>query len=329
MAGIMLKAKQTVLVSGASGFIGRGLCARLCEEGVRVRGLMRKAAAGPWNEAALYDIGTEAPPEYILSGVDTVFHLAGKAHALSESRQEEDEYFRINMGGTLRLLEAANRAGVRRFVLFSSVKSMGEGGEICEDESVDCKPTTAYGKSKLDAERLVLEGNYVAESVVLRLSMVYGPSSKGNLPRMIDAVAKGHFPPLPEVHNRRSMVHVGDVVEAALLAAGRLEAAGHVYIVTDGQMYSSRQVYEWICEALDMPVPNWRVPIGVLKAAAKAGDCIGWALGRRFMFDTEGMRKLLGSACYSSKKIRRELGFAPKYDLRSALPDIVAHLGMK
>jgi nucleoside-diphosphate-sugar epimerase len=329
MADIRLTSTRLALISGATGFIGRVLCQKLSAQGVQVRAGMRQVADGPWHEAVMFDLASGTLPVDAVAGVDTVFHLAGKAHALSETKQDEREYFHINTEGTKTLLEAARDAGVRRFVFISSVKAMNEGGDACQDESEACHPKTPYGRSKLAAERLVLEGAYVPEPVVLRLSMVYGFSRKGNLPRMIEAVAKGRFPPLPEVGNKRSMVHVEDVAQAALLAAEKPAAVGQTYIVTDGQACSTRQMYESICEALGKPVPSWTMPTGLLKMLAKVGDGIGGVHGRRFLFDSDALDKLIGSACYSSEKIQRELGFRPAWDLRSALPEIVTSLGME
>ena len=146
---------------------------------------------------------------------------------------------------------------------------------------------------------------------------------------MIEAVAKGHFPPLPDIGNQRSMVHVEDVVQAALLASEKPEAAGQTYIITDRHKYSTQQMYEWICESLGKKVPVWSVPIVVLKIMALLGDTIGQARGRRFLFDTDALNKLTGSSCFSSEKIQRELGYCPKWDLKSALPEIVAYLGLR
>lgn len=319
---------QLALVTGASGFIGRVLCQQLKDKGVRVRALIRHEEQGPWDEVVTGDLMDSLPRE-ALNGVDSIFHLAGKAHALGETRQDEVNYHAINTDGTHKLLEAARAEGVRRFVFFSSVKVMGEGGLECLDESADVLPETPYGRSKLEAERLVLELGYVPHPVVLRLSMVYGPSRKGNLPRMIEAVTKGRFPPFTEVGNQRSMVHVADVVQAALLAAEEPAAVGQTYIVTDGQACSTRQMYEWICEALGKPVPAWTIPMGLLIVLAKLGDVIGRVRGRRFMLDSDALDKLTGSACYSSVKIQRELGFRPKGDLHSVLPEIIAYLDLK
>lgn len=284
----------------------------------------RSGEHGPWDESIAWRIGSDDTPRF--PEVDAVFHLAGKAHALSETGQDDEAYFRINTEGTRQALDAARAAGVRRFVLFSSVKAMGEGGEDCPDEAASCHPQTAYGRSKLAAEKLVLEGGYVPEPVVLRLSMVYGNSEKGNLPRMIRAVARGRFPPLPDTGNRRSMVHADDVVQAAMLAAARPAAGGQVYIVTDGTPYSTRQIHAWICEGLGRSAPAHGIPMPVLQALARIGDGIGRLRRRRFAFDSDALDKLVGSACYRSHKIEHELGFVPRHHLRESLPEIIRYL---
>jgi len=312
------------LVTGATGFIGQSLCAALVESGSEIRILGRK---NPDYEADFYhwDL-TQSLDALALDGVDTVFHLAGKAHALSTDYRDEAEYFPINVAGTRKLLEVAKDAGVRRFIFFSSVKAMWQDKEHCLDESCNFLPETMYGRSKLMAEQLVLNGGYVPEPVVLRLSMVYGPSDKGNLPRMIQSVQTNRFPPLPEFGNKRSMVHVDDVVRAAMLASEKPEAVGQIYIVTDGLDYSSRQIYELICQALAKPVPSWHVPCPFFKVLARVGDGIGFMAGKRFIFDSDVLSQLAGSACYCSKKIARELGFIPKHQLKSALPDMIYYL---
>jgi len=320
-----LKQGLVVLVSGASGFIGRNLCQHLRNNGVRVRALMRHECPGPWDEVVLADLADSLPDE-ALQGIETVFHLAGKAHALSELSQDEAEYQAINTAGTQRLLKACQLEGVQHFVMFSSVKVMGEGRMACQDESTAPSPETPYGRSKLAAEQLVIKGGYVPHSVVLRLSMVYGPIAKGNLPRMIQAIAGGRFPPLPELGNRRSMVHVDDVVRAAMLVVNRPESAGGTYILTDGQAYSTRQMYEWICETLGKSIPSWYVPSFGLKVLAVVGDGIGALRGKRFVFNSDVMEKLVGSACYKSDLIQKELGFEPERNLRESLREIVVAL---
>lgn len=313
-----------VLVTGAQGFVGENLCSAL-EPLVAIRRLVRHGETND-GDVLQMDIATGVCPQSIFDGIDTVFHLAGKSHALAENKQDAAVYHQVNTEGTRKLLEAAKRAGVQRFVFFSSVKAVGDCENQPMNETVTLPADTPYGQSKYAAEQLVLNGGYVPHPVVIRPCMVYGNTEKGNLSRMIRAIAKGLFPPLPEFGNVRSMVHVDDVVNAAILAATSPQAAGQIYIVTDGQRYSTRQIYDWICEALGKTPVNWSIPYKALAVLAKTGDVLGALMGRRMPFDTAALDKLTGSAWYSSVKIEQELGFKPQHTLKKSLPDIVRYL---
>jgi nucleoside-diphosphate-sugar epimerase len=262
------------------------------------------------------------------AGVEAVFHLASYAHAEPDpDGGDAQRHRRVTIEGTRALLDAAVRAGVRRFVFFSSVKAMGEGDASCLDEGCTLPPVTAYGQSKRAAERLVMHAGqrHGLHVCALRLPLVYGGSgAKGNLPRMIAAVRRHLFPPLPEVGNRRSVVHVEDVVRAALLAAENRRAGGQTYIVTDGEVYSTRQLYDKICRALGRPAPAWSVPMGLLRAAARLGDGVEQLNRHRFPINSDALQKLTGSAWYSSRKISDELGYRPEHNLDSALLEMVA-----
>ncbi len=314
---------KTVLLTGSNGFIGQVLSQRLRENAVDVKNLVRNSAVDLPNKIIL-DL-TKNWSINPCDGVDTVFHLAGKAHALAEIAQDISEYQRVNTQTTEKLLQAAQQAGVERFIFFSSVKAVGES-DFIQDETCQLPANTPYGQSKYAAEKLVLEGGYVPHPVVIRPCMVYGNSNKGNLPKMINAIARGFFPPLPEVNNHRSMVHVEDVVQAALLVAKIPKAAGQIYIVSDGQTYSSRQLYELICKALNKPISRFHIPLIVLNFLAKLGDLIGKLTAKRFIFDLDTQQKLLGSAAYSSQKIETELGFKANYSLQQSLPEIICYL---
>jgi UDP-glucose 4-epimerase len=319
---------KVALVTGGSGFIGGHLVSRLLHEGVRVRVLVHVKVphfeqAGI--EAIHGDIRDGGSIREAAKGCDTVFHLAARTHVPSELDDEGREYESLNVRGTRNVLIAAAAAGAERFVFFSSVKAMSERSRDCVDESAEARPTSAYGRTKLEAERLVLEqgSRRTMHTVCLRLPMVYGPGNKGNIHRMIDAVARGLFPPLPDVGNRRSSVHVANVVEAAWLAACVPAADGQAYIVTDGRPHSSRELYELVCKGLGRTIPGWNVPLPALRGLARAGDVIGRVRGRRFFFDSDALEKLIGSAWYSSEKISRELGYRPSVTFEEALPELI------
>lgn len=318
------------LVTGGSGFIGRRLCVHLRQHGMKVRVAARHPAEGPWDDFLPLDLSTDDLPPAALKHVDTVFHLAAKTH-VTRAAPNDPEHWAVTVRGTRRVLEAAQRGGASRFVFMSSVKATGDGGNTLVDEDFDQPPQTAYGRAKREAEEHVLTTARQSgmHPVVLRPPLVYGPGWKGNLWRMFRAVQAGRFPPLPENGNRRSMVHVADVAEAALLAAERPEAEARVYLLADGEAYSTRRVYEAMCHALGRRVPGWQVPLWVLNGAAKAGDVLS-AHGRRPVpFDSQALDRLLGSAVYDASRARQELQWTPRHTFEESLPEIVADAGIR
>jgi nucleoside-diphosphate-sugar epimerase len=158
---------------------------------------------------------------------------------------------------------------------------------------------------------------------VLRLPMVYGLASEGNIARMIAAVAKNRFPPWPMIENRRSAIHVIDAISAALLAVTHPRADGKTYLVTDGISYSTRWLYEQIRFSLGRELPGWRVPLWVLRSSATVGTLLEKLTGRRMPLDNEGLRKLTGDAWFTSERIRTELGFRSQHSLEEEIPLMV------
>ena len=317
------------LVTGASGFIGHAVVASLLDGDQEVRVLVRQPGRTPGARpgrvrAWAGDLLDAETLQRACQGAATVFHCAGYAHASrTASPEEAARHWRVNAEGTRNLVEAAGEAGVQRFVFLSTVKAVGEPGANCVDESWDAPPATPYGQAKRQAEAWVLEAGerYGMHVVNLRLAMVYGPGGRGNLPKMVEAIRRGRFPSLPQVRNRRSMVHVEDVVQAAMLAVTRPEAAGRTYIVTDGVDYSTGEIYRRIRAALGLPPARRAFPLPLLRVLARAGDLLR-AARLPTPLDSDTLLKLVGSECYRSDRIRRELGFRPTHTLWDALPEI-------
>jgi nucleoside-diphosphate-sugar epimerase len=255
-------------------------------------------------------------------GIDIVYHLAGHAHADDEGSDRADELHRsVTVAGTSWLLANAAAHGVRRFVFLSSVKAIGEStGPSAESGDVP-RPTTAYGRARREAELLVLAADQHPMGVVLRSPLVYGPGVKGNLKAMIEAISAGRFPPIPIVDNRRSMVDVRDVVAALRFLETTDIATQRVFLVTDGEAYSTRRIYEAMSHALGRPVPRWSIPLPLLRLAAHAGDVFSNVTGRAAPLSTERLAKLFGNAHYSNRSLV-DLGFHPTHRLEAALPEI-------
>lgn len=318
-----------MLVTGGTGFIGRGLVAALRERNARVRVLVRSSGTIPpdWDgvETISGDLADVDSLAHACAGMSVAIHAAGFAHAdAADTPDFAARHWTINAEGTFRLLDAAATARVDRFAFLSSVKAAGEPGPRCVDERWDAPPDTPYGQAKRAAEERVLEVGRESgmHSVNLRPALVYGPDMKGNLARFIETVRRGWMPPLPETGNRRSLVHVEDVVQAILLAAAHPAAAGQTYLVTDGRSYSGRELYAIVCRALGRSVPRWAVPASVLGSSARLMDGLLWLAGCRDRKFQTALNKLLGWNCYDSGRIVRELGYRPTRTLASALTEL-------
>ena len=293
-----------IVVTGCTGFIGFHIVPALTEAGYDVTGTVEPGGAGGPADVTVHnvEIGTGDGLALAFAGADAVIHLAARNHVLRErSKDPMAEYRKINVEGTRNVLRAASAAGVKIFLLMSSVKAMGEGSEKVLDEEDDCQPSTLYGISKLESEGVVR-----AESVergmraaILRLPMVYGPGNKGNLPRMIRWADRGLPFPLVPPDNLRSMVYVGNVVaavKAVLEATPTGGAATRTYIVKDDADGSTRMTYSSICRELGKTPRFLPLPA---------------ALGRIAGAISEDFRKVTSSFRVSSAKIREEIGFVP------------------
>ena len=312
------------LVVGSSGFIGARLTAALRADGLAVRCASRQRGNDATQVVA--DLSSPASLLSACDGIETVYHCAGYAHAFASlTASDAEQHWQVNFEGTRNLVAAAGGAGVKRLVFLSSVKAMAEPGDRQADESFPGAPESAYGKSKLAAERAVLDaaGRFGMHVVNLRLSMVYGAGGRGNLERMGRLVARGLFPPLPETGNHRSMIHVDDVIAAMRLVAADKRAAGGTYILAGDEAPSGRELYDALREALGMPPVRWSVPRALLALGAAGGDMIGQLMRRRMPLNSEVLDRLLKSAWYSSELVRRQVGWAPKVTLQAGLREML------
>jgi nucleoside-diphosphate-sugar epimerase len=277
-----------------------------------VRVLVRQA--GRWPADVDVVVGTMEDPVALrraAEGVGTVFHLAAKVHDVSELG-DSGAHERVTVEGMARLLEAC-RSEAPRFVFLSSLAVYGATGDACVDEDAPTRPASPYGVAKLRAEARLFEWADAtgAHACAVRPPMVYGPGCKGNLVRMVRAIDRGWFPPIRYAGNRRSLVAIDDLVEALLLAGSHPAARGQRFIVTDGRVYSSRDIYDALRRALGRPPIGWTVPVWPLRLAARVGDWGGALRGRRLPFDALTLDRLVGSACFSSARIAGALGFVP------------------
>ena len=293
------------LVTGATGFVGCHLLGLLRTINCDVRLLARSNVDN--YETIICDLLSDSIPNKAFESIDTVFHLAGFAHDIREPSKVSNLYRSINVAATVGLARSAVQSGVKRFVFISSVNAGGHGS--CDrgaSESDQTYPEGVYGETKLEAETELLK---IAEESdmhvsIIRSSLVYGPGVKGNLRLMQSGIKSGWFPPLPETGNKRSMIHVDDLVKAMLFVADSHHTNSEIFIATDGKPYSSREIYNDMCHALGKSVPNWSVPKRFFDMAK--------LVSRRLKYKLD---KLLGDEYYSSAKLEK-LGFEAQKSLK-------------
>ncbi len=299
-----------VLVTGASGFVGTALCRELLARGHTVRAAVRRlippgTVPPRLHQILVPDIAAEFDRRALVDGVGTVVHLAAIAH---RSNQIEGELRRVNCDAAVRLAQAA--AG-RRFVFLSSVKVHGEdsgSGTYAEDDALN--PQDSYGRSKLEAELALNEtaARNGIELVIIRPPLVYGPEVKANFLRLIGWVDSGLPLPFASVRNRRSLVYVGNLVDAIARFAEHPAARGP-FLVSDEESVSTPELVSRIARALERPARLFPAPPALLRAA-------GMIAGRR-----DEVRRLTGNLAIDSFRARRLLDWRPPYTLDAGLAE--------
>lgn len=310
-----------VLITGVSGFVGRALCVTLSRSGHSVRGALRQIeCTGVLSEGVelvvVGQINAETDWEAALAGCDLVVHLAARVHVMDDEASDPlAEFHETNTEATLNLARQASQAGVKRFVFISTIKVNGEGGDAPYRETDMPAPEDAYAISKWEAEqglqRIARETGL--EVVILRPPLVYGPGVKANFLRLMQTVQKGWPLPLGAIRNRRSLLYLGNFVDAIRLCIEHPAAAGQTFLLDDGKPVSTPELIRALAHAMGRPARLLAVPAGVLEVA-------GALSGRR-----AAVARLTGSLFVDSSAIRSRLGWMPPYTLQQGLAATVAN----
>ncbi len=255
-----------VLVTGASGFIGRAVVAAFAAEGNKVRAAVRSAPHPPFAkgvEAVLHqDLTDSIDWQPLLAGIDVVIHLAGIAHIGRGVAPQA--YDRVNRLATEQAAHAAASAGVSRFVLVSSIRAQSgaSAGHVLTESDL-ARPSDPYGRSKLAAEEAVrLSG---VAFTILRPVLLYGPGAKGNFSTLLH-IAKTFWPlPLRQFQNRRSLLGIDNFVAALTFILGAPNTIGETYIVADpGRAPSLSEVVATLRQTQNLPPRLFSMPTGTL-----------------------------------------------------------------
>jgi nucleoside-diphosphate-sugar epimerase len=307
--------RNTILVTGAGGFVGSALAAKLVrDERIELRAASRsplpEGQRAKWIDSSGFGPDFDWRPS--LDKVDTVVHLAGRAHMLREtSKDPEREFFAMNRDATRRLAEQSAKEGVRRFVLVSTIGVLGDssplGRPLTERDPV--RPYDAYTRSKAAGELVTLDAaaGSTMQVTILRPTMVYGPNAPGNFGRLVRLVRSGFPLPFGSIQNARSLLALDNLVELINRCITHPSAAGQIFVLSDGQDLSTSELVHEIASGIGRRPRMLSLHPGTLGLGLSC-------LGRGRM-----SQRILGSLQVDASLARRLLEWKPSVDARTAI----------
>ncbi|KMY84981.1 UDP-glucose 4-epimerase [Candidatus Paraburkholderia calva] len=305
-----------VAVTGANGFVGRGVCRNLRETGIQVRAVVRKRALveSEGEIAVVRSLADIAPA--VFEGCASVIHLAARVHVMNDSAADPLADFRaINVDGTLKTADAAFRAGAKRFVYVSSIKALDKRDPGRPLEETDPRnPSDPYGISKAEAEIQLQQfgARTGLEIAIVRSPLVYGPEVRANFLSLMGAIARGLPLPLGAIEAKRSMVYVDNLASALVACAMHPRAANQLFHVTDGEDPGVADLARRLGLHLHRPARLLPVSVGVLRT-------LGRLTGKSASID-----RLTGSLRVDSGHIRDVLDWRPLFSLDAGLAETAA-----
>lgn len=291
--------KESILLTGHSGFVGSNLLKQLGSKHNWI-GLGRTAKKTEGlDEAFTWDQMNEA---LSVSNLKVIIHAAGKAHDTSNTADEE-VYYEVNRDLTVKLFEEFVKSKAETFIFFSSVKAVADEPEGIVSEETLPSPRTPYGRSKYEAEQILLQRIPAGKKVViLRPCMIHGPGNKGNLNLLYGFAKRGLPYPLASFKNQRSYLYIENLAYIIQHLVSNSEIKSGTYNLADDATLSTNQLMVLIGEVLGKKAKLWHFPISFIKRLTQLGDAL------KLPLNSDTLKKLTGSYVVSNQKIKNELG---------------------
>jgi nucleoside-diphosphate-sugar epimerase len=321
-SGVLVTSADPVR-SGPAGLLGLRLAADLAERGRRAAVLGGPARdLPPGIELVPGDVADLRSLRGATAGREAVLHTAG----LLADWGDEEEFLRVNVEGTRRVLAACREGGVRRLVHLSSLTVLGfprDGAAVDETAPVAARTPDAYTRSRIAAEELVRQahGRDGLETVVVRSGLIWGPGERTVLPRMLRLLREGRMILVDGGCNLVALSHVANLAAGMLQALEAPQAAGEVFHLTDGEEVSFREVVEALAAAAGLPPPRRSLPFPVVWSLAFLAEAAARIPGRPGPppLTRYGVRMAASHGRYRIDKARRMLGYRPLVGLREGM----------
>ncbi len=317
--------QRTILVTGASGFLGSRIAAQVAKRKQPVRTTGRSQVSRDQLPGYVQRDLTNEPLDDLVDGTSCVIHSAGLAHRHRKTSNDGDMFHDVNVEATERLAIAAANAGVEHFVLISSVSVYGECPPQPVTEDTQCYPTTPYAISKWEAEQRLKDvcKQSGMRATILRMATLYGEGDPGNVGRLMSAIDRGRFIWIGTGANQKSLLHGDDAAAAVLLAAAR-EAGSQVecYNVADKPVFM-RDVVRGLADALGTKVPRMRIPAGLVRGGLRAATWFT-PIKKKATAWKSTIDKWLSDDVLDATRFQQAFGFVSKTELREGLRRQVA-----
>jgi nucleoside-diphosphate-sugar epimerase len=306
---------RKILITGATGFVGKEVCRVLRSRGIPYVATVRRSTEH--NQIQVGDLSGATNWSKALEGCEAVIHLAARVHVMKDKASEPLRLYReINVAATVNLARQAADSGVKRFVFVSSIKVNGE--------TTTNKPFTAndrpapidpYGQSKFEAEKalIVLSEQTGMELVIVRPPLVYGPGVRANFLRLMQLIRVGLPLPFGGIQNLRSLVAVDNLVDLLIRCASHPKAAGNVFLVSDDRDLSTTELINLIAKSMKKQPMLLPMPVRFVNLCAKAVGKAGIA------------NRMLGSLQVDIRSTKETLDWQPIVEPEAAIDRTVSH----
>ncbi len=311
-----------VLVTGGGGFVGGYLCRALREKGWNIKVIDEK----PFEDTSLNkdeieeyiqgDICDYEKISYAVKGVDLVIHLAARHRFFGIT---EEEFYRVNVQGTGKILEAMDEHNVESILFYSSVAVYGEHDSPTTEEA-NTSPAFVYGITKLEAETKIKEWHQARKgrsALIIRPTVIFGPENRGNMYRLIRQIDRHLFIPVGDGNNIKSTAYIENIIEATLFLMNRKEEGVEIYTYADEPHLSFLETVRLIYKYLDRSFPGLKLPKGAVLAGLKPVDYITNFLKIDLPF-TAAIEKMNKTTHHDAQKIR-EKGFKQLFSIEEGL----------
>jgi len=311
--------ENRILITGANGFLGQTILSQL--QAVGFSAFTTDVDAGSSFAHNMFyrkaDITKQEEIKPLLENITKVIHVAGLAHVFNQDASSDENFYKINEIGTENVAAAAATAGVRHFVLISSVSVYGPYTDKAYDELRSCKPVGPYAQTKYNAE---LRATNIAQKsgmalTIFRLATLYGEGDPGNVGRLVRTIDRGRFFWIGDGSNRKSLLYKGDAARAVMAVIQRPASGVNIFNIS-APSCTMREIVDGIGDALGKnPFPLY-VPASM---ALLLGRCLSKMPNRRLAGINQIVKKWLADDVYDARRFQEAYGFQTRTSLQDGL----------